>query len=115
MIKKCRVCDSENLTELVSFGDMYLSDFTDENKKPDRYPLFLLLCQDCYLVQLRHNTPTSLLYSENYGYRSGINQTMRDHLKGIAEAAMKKLGKKDHQITCVDIGANDGTLLKYYD
>ena len=115
IITYCRVCHSRNLTELISFGNLYLSDFTTDDKKPPQYPLVLMLCPDCYLVQLQHNAPAALLYSENYGYKSGINQTMRDHLQGIAESAVKKLGKRDKTVTVVDIGANDGTLLRYYD
>lgn len=113
-IDKCRVCGSDNLTNLISLGDQYLSDFRDDDKKPAQYPLDLLLCHNCFLVQLRHNAPQSLLYSEHYGYKSGINQTMRDHLKEIATKSLKKLENSDGKIVCVDIGANDGTLLKNY-
>ena len=113
-IKNCRVCQSKNLISIISLGNLYLSNFRADNKKPPKYPLDLILCRKCFLLQLRHNTPTSLLYTENYGYKSGINQTMHDELKEIAGKCLKKSKHKAGKIIAIDIGANDGTLLKYY-
>lgn len=113
-IGKCRACYCKRLLTVISFGNLYLSDFLKTNKKPPKYPLALVLCQKCSLLQLKHTTPSSLLYTDNYGYKSGINQTMRDHLKEIAEKSISKLKNRKRKIIAVDIGANDGTLLKFY-
>lgn len=114
-IKECRACYSKRLLNVISFGNLFLSDFVKKtNKKPPRYPLTLVLCQKCSLLQLRHTTPPSLLYTDNYGYKSGINQTMRDHLREIAEKSLRKIKNRKGKIIAVDIGANDGTLLKFY-
>ena len=113
-IRECRACYSKRLLNVISFGNLYLSDFLKTNKKPPKYPLALVLCQNCSLLQLRHTTPPSLLYTDNYGYKSGINQTMKDQLKEIAEKSISKLKNRKGKIIAVDIGANDGTLLKFY-
>src|SRR3989344_5163060 len=113
-IRECRACYSKRLLNVISFGNLYLSDFLKTNKKPPKYPLALVLCQNCSLLQLRHTTPPSLLYTDNYGYKSGINQTMKDQLKEISEKSIKKLSNHRKKIIAVDIGANDGTLLKEY-
>ncbi|OGH23437.1 MAG: hypothetical protein A2629_00115 [Candidatus Levybacteria bacterium RIFCSPHIGHO2_01_FULL_41_15] len=113
-IKGCRACYSKRLLNVISFGNLYLSDFLKTNKKPPKYPLALVLCQNCSLLQLRHTTPPSLLYTDNYGYKSGINQTMKDHLKEIVLVSLRKLGKRKNKIIAVDIGANDGTLVSFY-
>ncbi len=113
-IRKCRTCYSKRLLNVISFGNLYLSDFVKINRKPPKYPLALVLCQNCSLLQLKHTTPPSLLYTDNYGYTSGINQTMNDQLKEIAEKSISKLRNRKRKIIAVDIGANDGTLLKYY-
>ncbi len=110
----CRSCSSEKLTDILSLGNLYLSDFTLGNLKPPQYPLVLVLCSDCLLLQLKHTTPASLLYTERYGYKSGINQTMNKELKEIAENALSVYGKIKKNMILVDIGANDGTLLKNY-
>lgn len=113
-VKKCRACLSKNLINIISLGNLYLSNFGTDNRKPPKYPLELILCKKCFLLQLRHNTPASLLYTENYGYKSGINQTMQDELKEIAEKCLRKIKNKTGKIVTIDIGANDGTLLKFY-
>ena len=45
--------------------------------------------------------------------RSGTNDTMRNHLRGIAETAMDLVGRKPGE-RVLDIGCNDGTLLRCY-
>jgi|SRR3989344_4587739 len=110
----CRVCQSENLIDILSLGNQYLSDFVSDDSKPAKYPLDLIVCEKCFLLQLRHNAPQTSLYSERYGYKSGMNQTMRDELKQIVEKALKVLPYIGKKLTVVDIGANDGTLLNYY-
>ena len=114
LIKACRACGSKRLVRIISLGNLYLSDFVDNNKKPPRSFLSLVLCQTCLLLQLKHTVPPSLLYTDNYGYKSGINQTMKDHLKEITEKSLNKIKNRRRKIIAVDIGANDGTLLKFY-
>ena len=113
-IKHCRSCESKNLIEILSLGNQYLSDFTKNKIKQKSFPLNIVLCRKCSLVQLNYTTPAKYLYTERYGYKSGINQTMRDELKGIAKEALKKIRKTKNKIVTIDIGANDGTLLKNY-
>jgi hypothetical protein len=65
----------------------------------------------CGLLQLAHTFPTEILYA-NYWYRSGVNETMRNHLKDIAASALSLVTKD--RLRVVDIGCNDGTLLNNY-
>jgi len=113
-IKNCRSCNSKSLVRILSLGEHYLSDFTKTNRKPKAFPLTIVLCKKCFLVQLEYTTPQKYLYTERYGYKSGINQTMQNELKEITQKALQKIGKNKKNITVVDIGANDGTLLKNY-
>lgn len=113
MISHCRSCKSKRLSQIVSLGKSYLSDFVSRPQKPKSFPLRLVLCQECSLLQLKDTTPSSLLYTEHYGYRSGINQTMKDELSEIVEKAQVYLKNKPNPLV-IDIGANDGTLISYY-
>lgn len=113
-IRKCRSCNSKNLISILSLGNQYLSDFVKINRKPKSFPLNMILCKECFLVQLDYSAPSRYLYTERYGYKSGINQTMQEELKEIAQKSLKKIKKSDEKIFAVDIGANDGTLLKNY-
>jgi NDP-4-keto-2,6-dideoxyhexose 3-C-methyltransferase len=72
----------------------------------------LVICNDCKFVQLRHTVDSSLMYKE-YWYRSGTNQTMRDHLRSVVEQALSVRPLKAGDAV-IDIGCNDGTLLKAY-
>lgn len=113
-ISNCRSCTSAKLSRILSLGNQYLSDFRDDDQKPEKYPLSLVMCKHCYLIQLEHTVPASKLYTEHYGYKSGINQTMQNELKTIVKKSLAKIDRKGKKLIAVDIGANDGTLLKYY-
>jgi len=116
MIKNCRSCHSTKLTEILSLGDQYLSDFTTKgDPKPESHPLDLIMCSECSLVQLRHTVPTSSLYNDHYGYYSGISNTIKADLKNIVDRALYHMdGKLREGDIVIDIGSNDATLLKNY-
>lgn len=117
----CRVCGSAALTPVIDIGEQYLQgSFVKPGKElpPTRkIPTRLLRCdpmrdeQACGLLQMEHTVPPEVLYSA-YWYRSGTNNTMRQHLRGIAEEAATLLGKPNARV--LDIGCNDGTLLASY-
>jgi len=75
--------------------------------------IILCRCQECGLIQLRETTNCEELYEYEYGYRSGISNTMRTHLKEYKEeiCSLVKLEEGD---VIVDIGSNDSTMLQYY-
>ena len=117
----CRVCGSDSLRPVIDLGEQYLQgSFIKEGKElPSmrKIPCELVRCDPmtdenaCGLLQMRHSVPSQILYSA-YWYRSGINNTMREHLKGIADRAMEIWGGSAANV--LDIGCNDGTLLKQY-
>jgi hypothetical protein len=120
--KTCRICGSSALTEVVSLGDQFiggvLASADGEAFIKRRIPLDLVRCdpaQDqnaCGLVQMRHTVPPTVLY-HSYYYQSGINQSMRDNLRSIAELAETSVALAPGDLV-VDIGCNDGTLLSSY-
>ncbi|BCM90843.1 hypothetical protein IAD21_02705 [Abditibacteriota bacterium] len=117
----CRVCGSSALTPVITLGDQNLqgSFVKPEKEMPPlrKIPMSLVRCDPmrdekaCGLLQMEHTVPPAILYSA-YWYRSGTNNTMRMHLKGIADEAVSIVGKTDARV--LDIGCNDGTLLGYY-
>jgi len=112
--KSCRVCGASNLLTVLNLGELFLSDFRNDKHKPPIYPLILLMCSKCALVQLKHTVPPKILYTNRYGYKSGVNNTMREELKYIVKESLDQYGRKNSSLTVVDIGANDGTLIKNY-
>ncbi len=114
-INHCLLCKNKKLTKIFSLGNLYVSNFVVKSKikKGIKAPLKLLHCRNCELIQLSHIAPQEIMYKRFYWYRSGVTKTMREGLKDIFDDSLKfvKIKKKD---LVLDIGANDGTLLKYY-
>ena len=110
----CRSCGGEGLDSVLDLGNPYVSNFADVADAADwpRVPLELVLCATCSLLQLRHTTPAEWLYRK-YWYKSGVNASMRAELGDIARKAARfvNLAAGD---TVLDIGCNDGTLLRSY-
>lgn len=109
----CKICKSNNLKTVLNLGNQYLSEFRKDGRKPQQFPLELVICEDCKQVQLKDTVPQSLLYTDNYGYRSGVNATMRNHLKDLVIDVFTKMNLQPGD-SVADIGSNDGTLLKNY-
>lgn len=117
----CRVCGSAALTPVINLGEQYLQgSFVKPDKElpPTRkIPMTLVRCDPtrderaCGLLQMKHTVPPDILYSA-YWYRSGTNNTMREHLRGIANDAMQIISKSSGSV--LDIGCNDGTSLAFY-
>jgi len=103
-IKQCRICHNKKLITIGSLGNIAISDFTDTPQEGTKYPLTLVYCKKCTLLQLDRNVPRDLLY-KNYWYQSGLNPEIVKDLKEIAQYC--------NVLTHIDVGSNDGTLLKY--
>ena len=113
-INKCRACKKNTLKKLFSLGNMcFTGKFPRKNQKIRKKPISLVLCKNCELVQLGHNFDLKYLYGPDYGYRTGINKTMLDHVKGVVKYLSKKTQIKKNELV-LDIASNDGSLLKYY-
>jgi hypothetical protein len=114
-IKDCRLCKSTRLSKVLDLGVQALTGVFPKSRDDEvpAGPLQLCKCDDCDLVQLRHNYDLGRLYGETYGYRSGLNQSMVRHLhaKVARIRSMVALNKGD---LVVDIGSNDSTLLQAY-
>ena len=117
----CRVCGSPSLKKVIDLGPQYLQgSFIKPGKEMPssrKIDLTLVRCNPeedenaCGLLQMLHSVPPEILY-DAYWYRSGTNDTMRNHLKEIVHSVTEIIKKK--QALVLDIGCNDGTLLDYY-
>lgn len=121
-ITKCRICGNENLDEILDLGVQYLSGIFPKTKEmSEKAPLVLVKCSEnhssgdvsCGHIQLKHTYSGDVMYGENYGYRSGLNNSMIKHLKENVEKIQKIVKLEDNDIV-LDIAGNDGTLLGLY-
>jgi C-methyltransferase C-terminal domain/Putative zinc binding domain/Methyltransferase domain len=113
--KKCRICNGENLETVLCLGDQFLTGVfpkkTDE--KITKGPLDIIWCKDCGLLQLKHSYSLDEMYGDNYGYRSGLNNSMVKHLTNKIKM-LEKIVNLDKNDLVIDIGSNDATSLKAY-
>ena len=114
-VADCRLCGDTRLVDVLDLGEQALTGvFPKSAAEPvPTGPLRLCKCADCGLVQLRHNYDLSRLYGETYGYRSGLNQSMVQHLQRKVERIRKLAQPVDGDLV-VDIGSNDSTTLQAY-
>ncbi len=115
-INCCRICGSKKIINVIDLKKQFIQGSFIKKGYPQPYkkkiPLMLVLCKNCLLLQTLYTVNKKTLY-KNYWYSSGINSTMRSHLKNLVIEA-KSFFKKKLKINVLDIGCNDGTLLSYY-
>jgi len=79
-----------------------------EHDNGQRYPLKLVKCTQCTLVQLSYIPDQHEMFPPDHPYATGNTKAMRDHFAQLAEKIKPWLCMED---LVVDIGANDGTFL----
>ncbi len=120
-ISRCRICNNTNLLPIIDLGNQFLTGhFT---QKPHDLsiasgPLSLVKCSGpsdtaCGLLQLEHSYDLGNLYGDNYGYRSGLNKSMVEHLQSKVAKILSTYNPKPSSYI-LDIGSNDGTTLSAY-
>ena len=119
MIKNCRLCGSSEIKIEWDLGYMaYTGIFpASENFDEKKESIKLARCVEkngCGLFQLDQNFDLSMMYGDNYGYRSSLNKSMVSHLKENVDYIRKFVSLKKND-TVIDIGSNDGTTLSFYD
>ena len=114
-MNKCRNCKSKNLLRLFSLGNLSFTGKFPKNKSTNikKKQLGLVICSKCSLVQLNKSFNLKYLYAPDYGYRTGINQTMTNHMADIKEKLIRRVKLRSGD-SVLDIASNDATLLNFY-
>ena len=112
----CRLCNSSNLISVLELESTPPANafVTKEEciKEQEKYPLKLFFCNNCNHVQLTDVVDPSELFS-NYVYVSGTSPVFVNHFKNYAKTIIKDYSP-DLNKYVLDIGSNDGTLLKFF-
>ncbi len=113
---RCRSCDASSLRPILNLGHTPLA---NSLRRADQmalaepvYPLELVYCPQCHLVQITETVPPEVLFS-HYLYFSSFSTTMLHHAAQLAHRMIRerRLGP---QSLVVEVASNDGYLLKNY-
>lgn len=111
----CRVCKNKKLAKVISLGktppaNSFLSKRQLKDDIEPSFPLQVNYCPMCRQLQLSHVVSPDLLFRD-YLYVSSTSPVFIKHFKDYAQSVFKKLSLKKNDLV-VDVGSNDGILLK---
>ena len=110
----CRFCACEETFDFVDLGhspvsNAYLpADFQSHNEI--FYPLKVVVCSKCFLVQLEHTISREQHFSSDYAYFSSTSSYFLKHAKELSEFVVDKLNLNEASHVC-EVASNDGYLL----
>ncbi|MEM7698726.1 MAG: class I SAM-dependent methyltransferase [Verrucomicrobiota bacterium] len=108
----CMSCRSTALEKFLDLGEQPNGNFfpaADEVENEPRFPFSMLVCQDCWQVQIEEFPSPEFMFS-NHPYITGVNMPVVDHFHRMADRLIEKYELKKNSLV-LDIGCNDGTLL----
>lgn len=113
---RCRACANSGLETVLDLGSTPLANAflteTQANQPETCFPLRLVFCTDCSLVQITETVRPEILFKD-YLYFTSFSETMVCHARDIAHRMIRsrKLGTAS---LVVEIASNDGYLLQHY-
>jgi SAM-dependent methyltransferase len=117
MPKRCRLCDADGLRH--SFVDLGMSPLCESFLRADQldqmepyYPLHALVCDRCFLVQLREYVSPQEIFNE-YAYFSSYSTSWVEHARTYCRAIKDRL-KLGADSLVVELASNDGYLLQHF-
>jgi SAM-dependent methyltransferase len=115
-IRNCRSCQSKELLPILELGSLPLANallrHDQLNETESRFPLSLVFCADCTLVQILETVSPDVLFG-HYLYFSSFSDTMVNHAKALVERLIPEY-QLDKNSSVMEIASNDGYLLQFY-
>ena len=116
-IEKCQICGSKDLIQVIDLGNQPLSNTLQKNSKEreklEKFPINVVRCGDCTLMQIDYIVDQSKVYHPDYPYLPGITKTVDMEQKELSDYLFEYLQLNVDE-TVLDIGSNDGSLLRYF-
>ncbi len=114
---KCRHCGSSVSLTLIDLGSSPPSNryLTEETLRvPEQwYPLRVLVCEKCWLVQTEDFTKANELFDSAYAYFSGVSTSWLSHCERYVTSMVGRFAL-DTESHVVEVAANDGALLQFF-
>lgn len=112
-IKKCEVCGSSNLLQVLNLGEHPLCDDlipVDNKVENQKFPISIVFCEKCITAHQEFQVPKIDLFPKNYHYRSRFTADVLSGMEDLVNSVeTKKLSLQGNVV--LDIGCNDGSLL----
>jgi len=116
VIGDCRICGNRKIDSIYSFGDVPLANSLvrkeDINKEDDHFPLTLVFCPRCSLIQIKETVNPETLF-KNYLYFSSFSETVLRRSEELAENLIRERHLNQDSLV-VEIASNDGYLLHFF-
>lgn len=116
-IRRCQICGSEPLGSVLFLGYIppvnTMPEIGSVPEEQPAYPLEMLRCSGCGHVQIGLEVPAEILFPYSYPYLSGTTRILRENFSDLYEECAKVIALQSDSLI-VDIGSNDGTLLKNF-
>lgn len=114
-MSNCLICKNE-IGSFISYGKMPLANgFLSEEQFKDEYfyEMEVAHCPKCNMVQLIEQPKKEMMFNDHYAFFSGTSKAMAEHFEDFANHIIKDYFRSDDPFV-VEIGSNDGILLKYF-
>ncbi len=116
MIKQCEVCKSLDLKSVLNLGKHPMCDdlvAINEKRQCKEYIIEILFCDKCKTAHQKYQVPKKDLFPNTYHYRSRFTKDVINGMNDLVNSYKKKFGSiKNKKV--LDIGCNDGSLLKIF-
>jgi SAM-dependent methyltransferase len=118
MTARCRFCAAPLHLSMLDLGaqplaNAYLPDTPEAVAAERRFPLHVLVCEACWLVQLDHTVPADAIFDHGYAYLSSFSDSWVAHARAYAEAMTARLGLGARSLVA-EVASNDGYLLQHF-
>jgi hypothetical protein len=98
----------------MNFGDVALAGGflkKEEIENEIKYPLVIVFCKDCFVVQVRDHIDPKILFSKDFYFSSAIG-TLKNHFEEYAKEVVERFLPVPENAVTLEFGSNDGVLLK---
>jgi 2-polyprenyl-3-methyl-5-hydroxy-6-metoxy-1,4-benzoquinol methylase len=116
-INNCQICGSTKLKDVMNIGYQPLANSLaktiESNHQIEKFPVNIIRCVECTLLQLDYIVDQKKVYHLDYPYLPGITKTVDNEQKELSDYLYNEFDLKNNNLV-IDIGSNDGSLLKHF-
>ena len=110
----CLICGA-TCDEVIDFGLMPIANgfvAPEDVDREERFPLAVVACPTCAMVQLAHPVPPEKLFPAGYAFHSSTSAKMAAHFRKFATWVLHGVGGTANPLV-FEIGSNDGIFLRH--